>query len=354
MPKESEHCGNPGGGKDMNGRYFIFILVVPVLTVLLAGGCAGPVDEDATDYSEFESVWQYLKVYSIYQDRIPEDPFVYPSPRSLMYAIADTLYGNHYTDYFSYMSSITTTAGTFAFRTVSDDELVVFDSLTDSTARIGISSFAGEPFLLFKAFLPRLQRFPNLIVDLRMNGGGDIDQADSVVNAFLPVGTAYVQARQREYLPEKRTAHTRDWHPWHTTDVARRELRGKKIVILQDGGTASASEIVIAALKDCAGATLVGERTYGKGIGQIRLVRRDRGILQITFLQLKGLDDGKIGDYHHKGIAADIAASGSDDDWLLTAVRINEPHVTSLPALRKRTARTAAHTPAGYRVVYEE
>ena len=51
------------------------------------------------DLIEFESVWQYLKVYSIYQDRVPEEPFLYSSPEEMLKSLNDTLRGNNYTDY---------------------------------------------------------------------------------------------------------------------------------------------------------------------------------------------------------------------------------------------------------------
>lgn len=345
----------------MNVRFFMSGLVVPVVMVLL-GGCAGPVDENATDYAEFESVWQYLKVYSIYQDRIPDDPFAFSDPEDIMLAVNDTLYGNNYTCFAGY-SDITITPATniSPLTTKQTDEVVRFDSLTDSTAVIKISSFIyGVTFNEFRALLPLVQRFPNLIIDLRSNGGGEIVEVDSIIADFLPNHTPYIQARERRYDKNTRTAFWVDWRPLRSDSgkVARRELRNKKVVILADSESASASEILIAALKDGdnVGATLVGTRSYGKGIGQVRLLRERRGrpILQITFLQLKGLEGGSIGEYHHKGIEPDIPASGSDEEWVLTAVRVHEPGVTSLPPLRKRTARMAAYEPAGYRVIYEE
>lgn len=329
-----------------------------LLCTTLFWGCAGPVDESAPDYAEFESVWQYLKVFSIYQDRIPEDPFSFSSPEDLLASVADTLKGNDYTCYYySTVPGVTTInlARSTPSLVASGREIVTFDSLTDSTALISIASFDyGVTFNQFMALLPRVHRFTNIIIDLRFNPGGEIVEATDIIDAFLPVNTSYIMAHEREYQEGKSVVDTAIWHPWKTNEVARVELREKKVVVLFDSGSASASEILIAALKDCAGATLVGTRSYGKGMGQIRLQRRDRKILQITFLQLKGLDGGSIGEYHRIGIEPDIPASGSDEEWLLTAVQVHEPRVTSLRPLRKRTPRTTACEPAGYRVVYEE
>ncbi len=356
-----------------------------VLFTMLGGGCAGPVDENAPDYSEFESVWQYLKVYSIYQDRVPEDPFVFPTYCSLMHAIADTLYGRNYTIYndadcnAQNMGNSVSLAGippgedkpVSIGRTVGLElrKTVFFDSLTDSTACIRIKHFTQGDIdydssgklvqydytsETFFEILSEVAPFPNVIIDLRANGGGAIDEATNIIDAFLPFGTPYILAREREYQVDTRTARTLEWHAWKTVETARFELRGKKIVILMDGNSASASEIVIAALKDGpTGATLVGTRSYGKGIGQIRLQRRDRPMLQITFLQLKGISE-RTGAYHHLGIEPDISAGGLSEEWLLTAVQVHEPGVTRLRTLQKQVSPTTAFVPAGYRTVYEE
>jgi C-terminal processing protease CtpA/Prc len=108
---------------------------------------------------------------------------------------------------------------------------------------------------------------------------------------------------------------------------------------------------MVAALKDVAGATIVGSRSYGKGIGQIKIVRRDRNALQITYLQLQGISK-RIGDYHHKGIDPDIFVNGTNEQVLLKAVQVNEPSATSIRKLRKQV--NAPSPVAGYRVVYEE
>ena len=120
-----------------------------------------------------------------------------------------------------------------------------------------------------------------------------------------------------------------------------------------DGNSASASEILIAALKDCLGATLVGRRSYGKGIGQIKIFRRDRPGLQITFLQMQGVSK-RIGEYHHRGIDPDIQTAGSETDAqvLLKAVQVHEPSATRLRSMRKEAV---LPTPvAGFRTVWEK
>ncbi|MBN1306722.1 MAG: hypothetical protein JXA18_02305 [Chitinispirillaceae bacterium] len=329
--------------------------------LLLLVACIGTVDEGDTRYSEMESVWQYLRVYSIYQDsslyegRIPADAFVYSDPVEMMNAVGDTLYGETYTCYgtYSFLNGWPSLRrqGRMRQSAATLPVLAALDTLTDSTVRMTIISFDdGITYNEFIDLLPGVQPFPIVIVDLCGNGGGNIEEAQLVIDAFVPSGQSYIRAREREYDEEKRTARTLDWHPWKTKDLARLELKDKRITILMDNNSASASEILIAALKDCLGATLVGSRTYGKGIGQIEVRRRDRSGLKITFLQMRGISD-RIGDYHRRGIEPDVPASGTEKEVLLAAVKVHEPSATSLRKLRKRTI---TPTPvAGYRVVWE-
>ncbi len=114
---------------------------------------------------------------------------------------------------------------------------------------------------------------PNLkgyIVDLRNNPGGLLDQAISVSDAFLDQG-AIVLTRGRN-LEETQRSNAR---AGDITD-------GKKIVVLINGGSASASEIVAGALQDHHRATLVGTRSFGKGSVQTIIPLGSNGALRLT------------------------------------------------------------------------
>ncbi|MBN1306434.1 MAG: hypothetical protein JXA18_00855 [Chitinispirillaceae bacterium] len=340
---------------------FVYIVVSTAAALLVA--CISPVvDETDTRYSEQESVWQYLEAYSIYQDssiykgRIPADPFVYSDPAKMMRAVGDTLYGEHYTLY-GVMSFYPGGTGEFISGSgtsqlaSSRSPDVLLDTLTDSTVRISIHSFTtGVTYKQFLDILLGVWPFPIVIVDLRGDGGGDIDETKSIIDAFIPKGKSYIMAREREYDDEKRAARTINWHAWETDSIARLELKDKRFTVLMDHNSASASEILIAALKDCADATLVGGRSFGKGIGQIKIFRRDRPGMQITFLQMRGVSD-RIGEYHHRGIEPDVLASETEEEVLLTAIQVHEPSATRLRRLRKQAV---SSTPIGaYRVVWE-
>lgn len=94
------------------------------------------------------------------------------------------------------------------------------------------------------------------IVDLRGNGGGDVDQAVKVTNAFLPRSASVLTQRERNAPPK-----------YYTTAISATDS-ASPVAILVDGGTASASEIVAGALQDHDRALIVGTTTFGKGLVQ--------------------------------------------------------------------------------------
>ncbi len=111
-----------------------------------------------------------------------------------------------------------------------------------------------------------------LILDLRNNGGGVLHQAIGLADLFLDEGEI-VSTRGRDPSQVRRSfAELGD------------ALEGKPIVVMINGGSASASEIVAGALKDHERATLIGSRSYGKGSVQriIPLNRGRDGALRIT------------------------------------------------------------------------
>jgi carboxyl-terminal processing protease len=120
---------------------------------------------------------------------------------------------------------------------------------------------------LKKQLGPKLKGY---VIDLRNNPGGLLDQAISVSDAFLDQG-AIVLTRGRN-LEETQRSNAR---PGDITD-------GKKMVVLINGGSASASEIVAGALQDHHRATLVGTRSFGKGSVQTIIPLGSNGALRLT------------------------------------------------------------------------
>jgi carboxyl-terminal processing protease len=120
---------------------------------------------------------------------------------------------------------------------------------------------------LKKQLGPKLKGF---VIDLRNNPGGLLDQAISVSDAFLDQG-AIVLTRGRN-LEETQRSNARQGD---ITD-------GQKIIVLINGGSASASEIVAGALQDHHRATILGTRSFGKGSVQTIIPLGSNGALRLT------------------------------------------------------------------------
>ena len=120
---------------------------------------------------------------------------------------------------------------------------------------------------LKKQIGPKLRGY---IIDLRNNPGGLLDQAISVSDAFLDQG-AIVLTKGRN-LEETQRSNAR---PGDLTD-------GKPLVLLINGGSASASEIVAGALQDHHRATILGTRSFGKGSVQTIIPLGSNGALRLT------------------------------------------------------------------------
>jgi len=108
------------------------------------------------------------------------------------------------------------------------------------------------------------------VVDLRNNPGGIFDQAVSVSDSFLKTGVIVSTKGRRKYTEKIYTAEDDGTEP------------ECPIIILINGGSASASEIVSGALHDNGRALLLGTRTFGKGVMQIIIPLKDGAAVKLT------------------------------------------------------------------------
>ncbi len=108
-----------------------------------------------------------------------------------------------------------------------------------------------------------------IVLDLRDNGGGLVEEAQLIASIFIEHG-AIVTTRARS-LPTQTLSAVGDAIP-----------ASVPVVVLVDGNTASASEIVTAALQDHRRATVVGTHTFGKGVFQEEMPLSNGGALDIT------------------------------------------------------------------------
>lgn len=131
-----------------------------------------------------------------------------------------------------------------------------------------------------------------VIVDLRNNPGGTLEQSVAVTSLFLKEGTKIVEVRGRE-------AQRNQVFKARGKDV----LEGLPMVVLINGGSASASEIFAGALKDHKRALIIGKTSLGKGSVQALFPIQNRGGIKVTICRFYTPLGGEI---HNKGIKPDI------------------------------------------------
>jgi carboxyl-terminal processing protease len=132
-----------------------------------------------------------------------------------------------------------------------------------------------------------------IVLDLRHNPGGLLDEAVLSANIFLPQDEVVVRTRSR----------TQGDSVHKTSGDAISDL---PVVVLVDGGTASAAEILAAALADDAGSTVVGTRTYGKGLFQEERDLSNGGALKLSVGEFFTPDGVNLAKSH--GIHPDVKA----------------------------------------------
>ncbi len=145
--------------------------------------------------------------------------------------------------------------------------------LSPEVGFVRISNFVSTTAQELDQALERLGRqgMTQLILDLRSNPGGLLDQAVAVAERFLPQGKLIVYTKGR--VPGS------DQNYVSSSDVRRTSL---PLVVLVDHHSASASEIVSGAIQDHDRGLVVGETTFGKGLVQRVIPLRDGGALALT------------------------------------------------------------------------
>lgn len=143
----------------------------------------------------------------------------------------------------------------------------------DSIGFVRISHFSETTDANLEKALKDLEakHIRGLVADLRRNPGGLLTEGISVSESFVPKGDLIVSTRGRVAVQNA-----------NYYSNASKVHDGYPIVVLVDGGSASASEIVAGALQDLDLAVLVGERTFGKGSVQSVFPMKDGAALKLT------------------------------------------------------------------------
>lgn len=171
----------------------------------------------------------------------------------------------------------------------------------DKTGYLRIETFSNTTYKQFKESLETLEKdgIENLIVDVRNNGGGFLNSAVEIAELFVEKGKPIygLQTKDKKEMYKDTTKEKRDY----------------KVIVLINGGSASASEVLAAALKESYGATLLGTKSYGKGTVQDISELESGGMIKYTtayWLTPKGVT------INEKGLTPDIEVTGSFKDGM--------------------------------------
>ncbi len=178
---------------------------------------------------------------------------------------------------------------------------VASEMLDNKIAYIQIDSFDSGVKNAFEEQITQLKNdgAKGIIIDLRSNGGGIVDEATGIAELFVNKGETILITKGKNQ-EEKTTKSTKDPK---ITDIP--------VVVLVNEGTASASEILAAALKEQYGAKIVGKTTYGKGVIQTLYTLTDGSGLKITTDEYFTPNHNKI---HKVGIKPDVEVDLTKDE----------------------------------------
>tara|TARA_R110000787_G_scaffold58218_8_gene132761 strand:+ start:21978 stop:23318 length:1341 start_codon:yes stop_codon:yes gene_type:complete len=197
-------------------------------------------------------------------------------------------------------------------REVIEQKSVTWKMEKNDVGYLRISSFNERTTLLLEEGIEGISkatggRPKGLIIDLRNNGGGLLDQAVSVSDMFLSGGEVVSTQGRRASDVERYNARTGE------------VFKGVPIVVLINGGSASASEIVAGALKDRGRATIIGTTSFGKGSVQTVIpLGADRGAIRLTTAR------------YYTPSGRSIQALGIDPDIEITNTRLTEEELAKI------------------------
>lgn len=144
--------------------------------------------------------------------------------------------------------------------------------LDDNTGYIRIKNFGETTYAELLIALAQLSQegFSNLIIDLRDNTGGYLEKAVQIANEFLPKNKLIVYTQGRK---SPREEYRSNGHGSYQTIP---------LVVLINEGSASASEIFAGAMQDNDRATIIGRRSFGKGLVQKQIMFPDKSMIRLT------------------------------------------------------------------------
>ena len=152
--------------------------------------------------------------------------------------------------------------------------MIPYDTIfNNNVVYINLSTISGNPSKDFKKTFLKLKKegITSLVIDLRGNGGGRLEEAVEIANFFLPRGKVIVTTKGKTKQAS------------NTYKTLREPLDlDIPITVLVNGATASASEILSGAFQDFDRAVIVGSRTFGKGLVQTTRPLPYGGVMKLT------------------------------------------------------------------------
>ena len=144
--------------------------------------------------------------------------------------------------------------------------------IADKVGFIKLSQFSRTSYSEIKRAIDTLRKqgMRNLIFDLRGNAGGFLDQAILIANEFLPKGSLIVYTEDRNHKQIRQYSDGRGG----STDL--------EVAVLIDESSASSSEILAGALQDNDRGTIIGRRSFGKGLVQSQVPFSDGSAMRLT------------------------------------------------------------------------
>ncbi|MBQ0008461.1 MAG: S41 family peptidase [bacterium] len=149
---------------------------------------------------------------------------------------------------------------TFERESIKMPTITYWSEIAPKVGYIRIEDFIDRTAYEFKKALNELvqnKQIESLIIDLRGNGGGIVDQAVDIVSLFVPLDTKIVEMRGN---------HDSNMRTYHTQSAPL--YPDMKLMVLVDENTASSSEILAGSLQDLDRAVIMGEQSFGKGVVQ--------------------------------------------------------------------------------------
>jgi len=183
---------------------------------------------------------------------------------------------------------------------------------------VRITQFGDQTSVELESGLQKLreQGMRALVIDLRWNPGGLLDEAVAVCQKFLPRGQLVVSTEGRNTVEKYYAKGSGD------------ELKGMPIAILANLGSASAAEIVTGCLQDLHRGVVIGEKTFGKGSVQTIFPLDDGSALKLTVAKYYTPSHKVI---HEHGITPDILVPMTDAEEAALILQHSPGGVESLP-----------------------